>query len=94
MKSTTLLTLSGICRVRAGDIRFNSQSLNHLRPDEIVARGICHVPEGRQIFADLTVLENLKSHSAKKGWIQGYTDVRILMTAIFFEFQVGVGDFS
>lgn len=59
-KSTTLMTLSGVNRVWDGEIIFDGESLNNLQPHEIVARGICHVPEGRQIFPDLTVLENLK----------------------------------
>jgi branched-chain amino acid transport system ATP-binding protein len=59
-KSTTLMTLSGINRCWSGEIIFNGESLSKLQPHEIVARGICHVPEGRQIFRDLTVLENLQ----------------------------------
>lgn len=59
-KSTTLMTLSGVNRVWEGEIIFDGESLNNLQPHEIVARGICHVPEGRQIFPDLTVLENLQ----------------------------------
>lgn len=59
-KSTTLMTLSGVNRVWEGELRFDGELLNDLEPHEIVARGICQVPEGRQIFRDLTVLENLQ----------------------------------
>jgi branched-chain amino acid transport system ATP-binding protein len=59
-KSTTLMTLSGVNRVWSGEILFDGESLNKLQPHEIVERGICHVPEGRQIFPDLTVFENLQ----------------------------------
>ena len=59
-KTTTLMTLSGVNRVWEGEILFEGKPLNRLQPHEIVRRGICHVPEGRQIFSDLTVLENLK----------------------------------
>lgn len=59
-KTTTLMTLSGVNRVWEGEITYEGQSLNKVPPHEIVARGICHVPEGRQIFRDLTVEENLR----------------------------------
>ena len=59
-KTTTLMTLSGVNKVWAGEIRYEGRSLNGVPPHEIVARGICHVPEGRQIFRDLTVEENLR----------------------------------
>lgn len=58
-KSTTLMTLSGVNRVWAGEILYDGRSLNDVQPHEIVAQGISQVPEGRQIFRDLTVLENL-----------------------------------
>ena len=59
-KTTTLMTLSGVNKVWEGDIRYEGRSLKGVAPHEIVARGICHVPEGRQIFRDLTVEENLR----------------------------------
>ncbi len=59
-KTTTLMTLSGVNKVWAGEISYEGRSLNGVPPHEIVARGICHVPEGRQIFRDLTVEENLR----------------------------------
>ncbi|OIQ52754.1 high-affinity branched-chain amino acid transport ATP-binding protein LivF [Moorella thermoacetica] len=59
-KSTTLRAISGMIPVESGDITFASESLLRLSPDAIVRKGIAHVPEGRGIFANLTVLENLK----------------------------------
>jgi len=58
-KTTLLKAISGLVRPAAGTIHLDGQLLCGLRPDQIVARGICHVPEGRQVFANLTVRENL-----------------------------------
>jgi branched-chain amino acid transport system ATP-binding protein len=58
-KSTTLRAVSGLLRPRAGTIRYGDFDLTRLPPHRIVGLGICHAPEGRQIFASLTVRENL-----------------------------------
>jgi branched-chain amino acid transport system ATP-binding protein len=59
-KTTLLRTISGLLRPRRGMIAWNgTEMLNDLRPDQIVGLGISHVPEGRQIFANLSVRENL-----------------------------------
>ena len=58
-KSTTLRTLSGLNRPTTGTILFEGERIDGLEPDRIVARGIAHVPEGRRVFPELTVLENL-----------------------------------
>ena len=58
-KSTTLMSISGIVPPRFGEIRFLDKPIHDLNPDEIVALGISQVPEGRRIFPQLTVLENL-----------------------------------
>jgi len=58
-KSTTLRTISGLEKPSSGEIRFKGQSLNRLSPDRILKLGIAQVPEGRRVFKDLTVLENL-----------------------------------
>ena len=60
-KSTTLRAISGLTRISSGQIRFAGERIDHLPPDKIVARGIAHVPEGRRIFPDLTVEENLRT---------------------------------
>ena len=59
-KSTTLKTISGLLRPTAGDIEFDGRRLNSLSPRDIVRRGIAPVPQGRRIFKDLTVDENLQ----------------------------------
>jgi branched-chain amino acid transport system ATP-binding protein len=58
-KSTTLRTLSGLLRSRTGSIVFKGQDLSALPAEKIVELGISHVPEGRKIFAPLSVRENL-----------------------------------
>ena len=58
-KTTTLRTLSGLLRAKAGSIVFKDEDITRLAPHKIVARGLCHVPEGRMIFGNLTVDENL-----------------------------------
>jgi branched-chain amino acid transport system ATP-binding protein len=58
-KSTTLRTVSGLVKPQAGTITYNGERIGGLAPHKIVARGLCQVPEGRMIFANLTVHENL-----------------------------------
>ena len=58
-KTTTLMSISGIVRPRKGKIFFKGEPIQDAPPDEIVRRGISHVPEGRRIFPYLTVMENL-----------------------------------
>ena len=58
-KTTTLRTLSGQLRPRSGRIRLDGADIAGLRPHRIVASGVIQVPEGRQVFATLTVAENL-----------------------------------
>jgi len=59
-KSTTLKAISGAVRPTAGTIVFDGKQLNGLTPNQIVKLGIAQVPEGRKIFKDLTVTENLR----------------------------------
>jgi branched-chain amino acid transport system ATP-binding protein len=59
-KTTTLRAVSGLLPLRRGRIEFQGQRLDGLPPAEIVARGIAHVPEGRQLFPTMTVRENLE----------------------------------
>jgi len=58
-KSTTLMTISGVVGCRGGAISFDGKRIEKLSPDTIVNMGICQVPEGRHIFPELTVKENL-----------------------------------
>ena len=59
-KSTTLRAISGLIKPSAGSIRFRGKSLVGVKPHEIVREGVSHVPEGRIVFANLTVLDNLE----------------------------------
>jgi branched-chain amino acid transport system ATP-binding protein len=66
-KSTLNRTISGIVRARQGTIRFDSESIERETPRSIVARGLIHVPEGRRIFPNLTVRENLDLGSYRRA---------------------------
>jgi branched-chain amino acid transport system ATP-binding protein len=59
-KSTTLKTISGLLRPREGYVKLNGEDLLQYKAHEIVAKGVVQVPEGRQVFGALTVLENLE----------------------------------
>lgn len=59
-KTTTLRTVSGLKRPTSGEIWYQSQRIDRLASHEIVRRGISHVPEGRQLFYSLSVMQNLE----------------------------------
>jgi branched-chain amino acid transport system ATP-binding protein len=59
-KTTTLKAISGLLKPKAGEVNYDGQNISGLPPHEIVKRGLAHVPEGRMIFANLTVRENLQ----------------------------------
>jgi branched-chain amino acid transport system ATP-binding protein len=59
-KSTTLRAISGILKVRSGEVILESRRIDNRPPHEIVELGVIHVPEGRGLFTSLTVLENLE----------------------------------
>jgi len=59
-KSTTLRAITGLVPVASGKISFMGEDITGKKTNEIVSKGITHVPEGRHVFPDLTVLENLK----------------------------------
>jgi len=59
-KSTTLRSIAGLVKPASGRIYLQAEDLTALSPDRIVSKGITLVPEGRRVFPDLTVLENLK----------------------------------
>ena len=65
-KTTTLRVISGLLQPKRGSIRFLGQDISRVSPHEIVARGISHVPEGRQLFPHMSLEENLA--------LGGYTD--------------------
>jgi len=59
-KTTTLKTISGLINPKKGEILLNGEKINNLNASQIVKLGISHVPEGRRIFANMTVMENLE----------------------------------
>jgi branched-chain amino acid transport system ATP-binding protein len=66
-KSTTLRNISRLLRPRAGSIVFDGHDLTRLTPDKVVKLGIVQVPEGRRVFPEMTVLENLRMGSYIKS---------------------------
>ena len=66
-KTTLNMTLSGMLRVWSGRIRFRGDDLGSKTPAEIVAAGLLHVPEGRKIFPNLSVEDNLRLGSYRRG---------------------------
>ena len=59
-KSTTLKTVSGMLRTKTGSIEFMGENISHTEAHKLVYKGLAHVPEGRRIFQQMTVLENLE----------------------------------
>src|SRR5215470_1882756 len=59
-KSTTFKAIVGFLRPRAGRILFDGHPLTGLRPDQVLRRGLAYVPQGRIVFPQMTVLENLE----------------------------------
>ena len=60
-KSSLLKAISGLVKCSSGKIRFKGNEIQNMRPEKIVASGLAHCPEGRRIFPDLTVFENLQT---------------------------------
>lgn len=59
-KTTTLRVISGLLRPTRGSVEFDGKHIEHFRADQLVAAGMAHAPEGRQLFPELTVRENLR----------------------------------
>jgi branched-chain amino acid transport system ATP-binding protein len=70
-KTTTLMSICGIVPANAGQIFFEGQPIQNMNPEDIVAAGISQVPEGRRIFPQLSVLENLEMGSFLRNDHQG-----------------------
>lgn len=66
-KSTTLNTISGVTRAKKGKIFFNDKDITMLKPYEIVKLGIIHAPEGRRLFPEMTIRENLEMGAFTKN---------------------------
>jgi branched-chain amino acid transport system ATP-binding protein len=84
-KSTTLRAISGLLKPAAGRITFEGRPIHGRPPHEILALGVGHVPEGRQIFPDLTVWENLRLGAFRE---RGHRQVQERLEAVFEEFPV------
>lgn len=70
-KTTLLRTISGLLRPRAGLIKFFDENLTNLEPHEVAAKGIAHVMEGKRVFPNLTVEENLKMGAyLPQAWVR------------------------
>ena len=84
-KSTTIRAVAGLLPVLAGSIEFEGRKITGLSPDRIVRLGISVVPEGRQLFGEMTVLENLRlgAYTRAKG-----TEVRQRMEQVISYFPV------
>jgi branched-chain amino acid transport system ATP-binding protein len=72
-KSTTIRTASGLVRPRTGKVTFQGEDITKVSPHKLVERGLCQSPEGRRIFAEMTVRENLELgayiHTRKKAQV-------------------------
>lgn len=73
-KSTTLRTISGMMAPRTGEILFDGQPIHGLAAQDVVTRGIAHLPEGRELFPTLTVEENLRFGYYPKRKEPGYAE--------------------
>jgi branched-chain amino acid transport system ATP-binding protein len=76
-KTTTLKAISGLLRPRAGTIHLNGERIDGMAPERIARKGVCHVPEGRGVFGQLTVRENLAVAARKDattGWLERALD--------------------
>lgn len=82
-KSTTLKTISGLLRPRSGDVWLRGQSIRNMAAQDIVRQGVIHVPEGRKIFAPLTVQENLEMGAFTRN---DPTEIRQTMERVFKSF--------
>lgn len=76
-KSTTLKTVSGLMHPKAGTIEFLGRDISHIEAHKLVSQGLAHVPEGRHIFLQMTVQENLEmgAYTQKSGVKEDIADV-------------------
>lgn len=74
-KTTLLHTISGLLKPRSGHVMYQDRDVTRLAPDKIAARGLCQVPEGRRLFRDLSVQDNLVvGSSGRKDWRKSLND--------------------
>ncbi len=82
-KTTTLRTISGLLRPDAGEILFEGQKIDGMKPHQVIGRGIAHLPEGRELFTDLTVTENLKAGFWTRRKAGGFVEERDRVMDLF-----------
>lgn len=82
-KSTTLMSISGITPPRRGEIYFQGKPIHETSADKIVRMGVCQVPEGRHIFPDLTVAENLDMGAFLRTDKKGIEEDREYLYSLF-----------
>ena len=73
-KSTTLRMISGLVRPSSGDVLYKGNSITKLAPEEITGIGIAHIPEGRRVFPEMTVKENLEMGAYLRNDAKEYKD--------------------
>lgn len=79
-KTTTLMSICGIVPPRRGEIYFKGAPINGMSPEKIVQLGICQVPEGRRIFPNMTVMENLEMGAfLRKDKEKAQQDLQIIL---------------
>jgi branched-chain amino acid transport system ATP-binding protein len=97
-KTTLMRVISGLVKLRSGELSFEGVSLAGRRADEIVAHGIAHVPEGRRIFPALTVTDNLKMGaflpSARRAFRDSLERVYVLFPVLADRQQQRAGSLS
>lgn len=76
-KSTLMKTIAGINRVKSGDITFAQTKISNMRPHDIVKLGIVYVPEGRLIFPDMTVTDNLEMGAYSRNYSKKMLRIKI-----------------
>jgi branched-chain amino acid transport system ATP-binding protein len=82
-KSTLMRSVSGLTSIRSGEIIFKGVPIQRRTPEDIVDSGIVHVPQGRRLFPELTVAENLQLGSYRKGARPAYRDSLKRVEAFF-----------
>jgi branched-chain amino acid transport system ATP-binding protein len=84
-KSTLLRAISGVLRPHRGRVEYDGQRIDQLSPHEIVRHGVVHVPEGRQLFPELTVVENLRLGACP---VRGGVEIPKRLALVFEYFRV------
>ena len=98
-KTTTLRTISGLLRPASGSVTLDGKRIDRMRPEDIVALGVSHLPEGRGMFPNLTVEENLKmgfytKRQDRKMWKEGVERVTTLFPRLKERFNQAAGTMS